>query len=391
MRSPASSPPGDLGDVRVVVVGAGFGGLELSSCLSEELGDDVQVTLIDQSDHFVFGYAKLDVMFGRDTPASVRLYYRDIVKPGVTFRQETVVSIGAQAKSVTTDQGSYDADVLVVALGANLDVAATPGLGEVGYEFYSPEGAERLRDIVSNFDTGTAVIGIMGPFFKCPPAASETALLLHDEFRRRGVRDATRIILVSPLPSPVPVSPDTSQALLAAFAERGIEFVGSASVNSVDPAAKALLLDDGRRIDFDLLLAVPVHVAPEVVLASELARDGWIAVDGRTLATPFPDVYAIGDVTSAPVPRAGVFAEGQARIVAAGIINRFRGSPDTDRYEGAGSCYIEFGAGTVARVDINILGGPQPTGRFAAPSADIVVEKELFGSSRRSRWFNARA
>jgi sulfide:quinone oxidoreductase len=375
--------------VRVVVVGAGFGGLELTSQLSAELGTDVEVTLIDRRDHFVFGYAKLDVMFGRSSPASVRCFYRDIMKPGVTFRQETVTAIDPAAKRIETDRGTYDADVLVVALGADLDVDATPGLAESGYEFYSPAGAERLRDVVKSFDAGTVVVAVMGPMFKCPPAPSEAALMLHHEFERRGIRDATGIKLVSPLPSPVPVSPDTSDALLAAFADREIEFVASAAVTAIDPTAKALAVADGRRIDFDLLLAVPVHVAPEVVLASPLARDGWIAVDPHTLATPFPDVYAIGDVTSAPVPRAGVFADGQARVVAAAIVDRFRGSPERGRYEGAGSCYIEFGGGTVARVDVNFLGGPQPTGRFTAPSTEIAAEKAEFGSSRRRRWFDA--
>lgn len=373
--------------MHVVIVGAGFGGLELSSCLSEELGADVQVTLIDQSDHFTFGFAKLDVMFGRTSAESARLHYRDIVKPGVEFRQETVTSIDAGAKRVVTDKGEYDADVLVVALGADLDVNATPGLAEAGYEFYSHEGAERARGPVSEFTTGTAVIGIMGGFFKCPPAPCETALLLHDELEKRGVRGATRIVLVSPLPAPVPISPDTSRGILAAFAERDIEFMASSRVTGIDTAVKALNLADGSQVAFDLLLGVPVHKAPDVVLASDLAVDGWIPVDPRTLATSFPDVYAVGDNTSAPVPRAGVFAEGQARVVAAGIIDRFRGASDDTRYEGVGTCYIEFGGDTVARVDVNFLGGPQPTGIFTPPSMAVTAEKEHFGSSRRARWF----
>ena len=373
--------------MHVVILGAGFGGLELSSCLSEELGSDVQVTLIDQSDHFVFGFAKLDVMFGRTSAESVRYYYRDIVKPGVDFRQETVTSINAGAKHVVTDKGEYDADVLVVALGADLDIAATPGLAEAGYEFYSPEGAERAREPVSSFESGTVVIGIMGGFFKCPPAPCETALLLHDEFEKRGVRGATRIVLVTPLPSPVPISPDTSKGILDAFAERGIEFMPQSRVTGIDTAAKALNLADGSQVAFDLLLGVPVHKAPEVVLASDLAVDGWIPVDAPTLATSFPDVYAVGDNTSAPVPRAGVFAEGQARVVAAGIIDRFRGAADETRYEGVGTCYIEFGQDTVGRVDVNFLGGPQPVGIFTPPSTAVTAEKEHFGSSRRARWF----
>jgi sulfide:quinone oxidoreductase len=116
------------GRTRVVIVGAGFGGLELCSRLSNELADDVEVTLIDQSDAFIFGFAKLDLMFGRRTLDEVRLPYRDISKPSVEFRQETVVSIDPERKRVVTNVGTHDADVLVVALGADLDPEATPGL-----------------------------------------------------------------------------------------------------------------------------------------------------------------------------------------------------------------------------------------------------------------------
>ena len=135
-------------DTRIVILGAGFGGLELATSLSEELGDSVEVTLIDKNDVFVFGYSKLDVMFGRTTPEAVRLAYRDIEKPGVRFLQETITAIDPQARRVTTDAGVHEADVLVVALGADYDLEATPGLAEAGNEFYSVAGAERLAGIL---------------------------------------------------------------------------------------------------------------------------------------------------------------------------------------------------------------------------------------------------
>ena len=131
--------------LRVVVLGAGFGGLELSTILSEALGDRLDLTLIDKNDCFVFGYSKLDVMFGRTTPDAVRLAYQNIVKPGVRFRQETITAIDPEARRITTNNGTYDADVLIIALGADYDLAATPGLTEGGNEFYSFAGAERLR------------------------------------------------------------------------------------------------------------------------------------------------------------------------------------------------------------------------------------------------------
>lgn len=168
----------------VVILGAGFGGLELMTRLSEALADQVHITLIDQSDSFVFGFSKLDVMFGHRHSEEVRLYYRDIVKPNVEFKEERVDSIDPVERRVTTDAGIYEADVLVIALGADLDPAATPGLLEGGHEFYSVEGAERSRDVLPGFESGVAVIALLGPFLgparwsKSPRKASLRTWLL---------------------------------------------------------------------------------------------------------------------------------------------------------------------------------------------------------------------
>src|SRR5713101_7665928 len=230
---------------RVLILGAGFGGLELTTLLSDEFGDDVDVTLIDKNDAFVFGYSKLDVMFGRTTLDAVRLPYRDLAKPGLRFVQETITAIDPQARRVTTDGGVHEADFLVVALGADYDFDATPGLAEGGNEFYSLEGAERLRELLPEFTQGRAIVGVCGAPFKCPPAPSEAALLLHDYLSARGVRGACEISFVIPFGSPVPPSPDTSRALVAAFVERGIEFVPARRVSSLDPGRRVAILDDG--------------------------------------------------------------------------------------------------------------------------------------------------
>ena len=227
---------------RVLVLGAGFGGLELTTMLSDEFGDDVDVTLIDKNDAFVFGYSKLDVMFGRTTLDAVRLPYRDLAKPGLRFLQETITAIDPQSRRVTTDGGVHEPDFLVVALGADYDFDATPGLAEGGNEFYSVAGAERLGDVLPKFTNGRAIIGVCGAPFKCPPAPSEAALLLHDYLSTRGVRDDCEISIVIPFGTPVPPSPDTSSALLAAFAERDIEFVANRRVSSLDPVRHLSLI-----------------------------------------------------------------------------------------------------------------------------------------------------
>jgi len=373
---------------RVVILGAGFAGLELATMLSEALGDDVDVTLIDKNDAFVFGYSKLDVMFGRTKLDTVRLPYREIAKPGVRFLQQTITAIDPEARRVTTDGGVYEADSLVVALGADYDLDATPGLAEGGNEFYSVAGAERLSELLPTFSQGRAIVGVCGAPFKCPPAPSEAALLMHDYLSERGLRDDCEISLVMPFGTPVPPSPDTSRALVTAFAERGIEFVPDHRVSALDPARRVAVLEDGSDISYDLFLGVPKHRAPDVVLASGMTEDGYVPVNSKTLETRFPGVYAVGDVATIGVPKAGVFSEGAARVVAASLIAGLRGGERPGAYDGLGSCYIEFGAGRVGRVDVDFLSGPKPTGTFREPSSALVAEKEHFGSSRRARWFS---
>lgn len=372
---------------RVLVLGAGFGGLELATMLSEEFGDAIDVTLIDKGDAFVFGFSKLDVMFGRTTGDAIRLPYADFAKPGVRLLRETITAIDPEARTVTTDARVHEGDFLVVALGADYDMDATPGLAEGGNEFYSQQGAERLASIIPAFSHGHAVIGVCGAPFKCPPAPSECALLLHDELTARGVRDRCRISFVLPLPSPVPPSPETSAALAKEFAEHDITLLAGRRVNAIDPGHSVATLDDGTELQFDLFLGVPRHRAPDVVIESGMTEDGYVPVDSATLATRFPGVYAVGDVATAGVPKAGTFAEGAARIVAQTLIAEIRGGDRPRPHLGRGTCYIEFGQGRVGSVEIDFLSGPERTGVFHPPSAELVAEKERFGSSRRARWF----
>lgn len=374
--------------MRVLVLGAGFGGLELTTRLSDELGDDVDIVLIDKGDGFVFGFSKLDVMFGRTTAEAVRHPYSDVVKPGVRFVQTTIRAIDPTRLRVETDAGAFEADVMVVALGADLDPTTTPGLVEVGHEFYTVAGAFAIRDVLSDFQGGRVVVGVTSTPFKCPPAPSETALMVHDFLMERGLRNASEISLVMPLGAPIPPSPAASEALLAAFAERGIAWYPERLVRALDPRRRVAVLADGDEMPFDLFLGVPAHRAPDVVLSSGMCVDGWIPVDPLTLETAFPNVYAVGDVTSVGTPKAGVFAEGQAAVVADEIIARQRHGESSSTYDGTGICYLEFGHGQVARVEVTFRSGERPNGQFDHPSRANAANKSDFGSSRIRRWFN---
>ncbi len=374
------------GKPRIVVLGAGFGGLELTTLLSETMGDAVDVTLIDKGDAFVFGFSKLDVMFGLKQPEAVRLPYARYAKPGVRLLKRTVTAIDPERRRVTTDDGVFDADYLIVALGAEYDFDATPGLSETN-EFYSVPGAERLRHVLPTFKKGKAVVGVCGAPYKCPPAPSECVLMLHDYLVRQGVREACEIALVLPLGSPVPPSPETSRALISAFAERGIQFLPGRRVASVDNARNVAVLDDGAEMPFDLFLGVPKHRVPPVVLASGMSENGWIPVNPRTLETKYETFCAVGDGANTGTPKAGVFAEGAARAVASALVAKLRSQGDARLYDGFGTCYIEFGGGRIGKVEVDFFSGPAPTGNYYEPSVALRADKETFGSSRRARWF----
>ena len=372
----------------VLILGAGFAGLELATRLSEEVPGDVDVTIVDSSDAFVFGFSKLDLMFGRATIDEVRLPYAKLDKPSVRFVQETVTAIDPERRRVTTNASTYEPDILVVALGADLDPAATPGLVQEGSEYYSVGGAERVSARLTGFAGGDVIVGVLGPFFKCPAAPFETALMMHDFLERRNLRSASTIKVVSPMPRPIPISAEASDGILAALAERDIGWWPETRFTSLDPAAKVAQLPDGRSEHYDLFLGVPVHRAPRVVEESALAEEGWIPVDPATFATRFENVYAIGDVTSAPVPRVGAIAEGEARTLADVLIHQIRGGDAPPPYAGIATCYIEMGGAKVARFDANFLSGPTPFGSFSGASEETAASKVEFGATRRKRWFD---
>ncbi len=374
--------------MKVVILGAGFGGLELASRLSAALGDEVDVSLLDQASGFIFGFSKLDVMFGKTSPEQVFHPYSDLAKPGVHFTQTTVRAIDPSAKTVATDAGTFRADVVVIALGADLEPAATPGLVEHGHDFYTVPGAFALSEVLESFEGGRVVIGVTSTPFKCPPAPSETALLLHDFLTARSLRHRSEIALVMPLGVPIPPSPGASAALLEAFAERSIEWHPERLVTELTAGPSVAHLSNGDEMAFDLFLGVPKHKVPDVVEEAGLTVDGWIPVDPLTMETAFPDVYAVGDVTSVGTPKAGVFSEGQAVVVADAIIARARGEAPSTTYEGRGLCYLEFGDEMVATVDVTFLSGRAPEGQISGPSRELAASKKEFGVSRIDRWFD---
>ena len=325
-------------------------------------------------------------MFGRSLPEQVEHAYADVVKPGVQFVQAEITAIDANTKTVQTTAGEFTGDFMVIALGADYDMSLTPGLAEYGDEFYTEAGAFALRGKLEDFAGGKVVVGVSTAPFKCPPAPSETVLLIDELLQKKGVRETSSIDLAMPFGRPIPPSPEASDELIKSFAEHGVTWHPDSPVTRLEDGV-AHIGDSGETLPFDLYLGVPAHVAPKVLIDSGLAPEGgYVGVDPQTLQTEFDGVYAVGDVAAIGTPRAGVFAEGQARIAAEQIAARITGQPSDEVYRGRGTCYVEFGGGSVGKVEIEFFGDVKQ-GKLVGPEMGLGADKSKFGHERIKRWF----
>lgn len=379
---------------KILILGAGFGGLETATGLAAVMKDGYEITLVDRNNSFFIGFSKIEVLFGRRSEFEVRHRYADLRAEGVRFVQATITTIDTDAKAVATSAGSFGYDYLVVALGADLDIDATAGFRDSGaHEFYSMAGVLALRPALESFTSGTLVIGILGSPYKCPPAPYEVACQLHDYFQRKGVREKVTLKMVIPGPRPVP-SPSVSDGLEKFLAERSIELVAKSPIEAIDAAGKALVLGP-KRLAYDLFVCVPVHVPPRVVKESKLGNTGFIQPNLTNLETAIPGVYAIGDVAKMPVaevavPKAGVFAEDAARTVVADILTKEGLAPSQIKFEARGACYFELSEGQVGRVNGNFLGGDKPSMVLEGPAPEWQADKLAFATTRRDRWFKSK-
>lgn len=378
---------------KILILGAGFGGLEAATLLSEKLDDRYEITMIDKNDSFFIGFSKFEVMFGRKNEQEIKYNYKDIKAERVNFVKSIINEIDVDNKVVHIPGKSFSYDYLIVALGAELNHKAIPGFVESGgYEFYSLEGAKKLNPVINDFEGGTIIVSIFSKPYKCPPAPYEGAFQLHDFFEQKGIREKVTIKMIIPAPMPLPVSKEVSQEIESLLKERNIELIKSTKITKIDDVNKKAVAEDGTLFDYDLFIGVPVHMPPKVVKESKLGEQGFIISSKDNLATQFDGVYAIGDVAKIPVgegavPKAGVFAEDAARSVVADILVKEGFEQSSKKYEAIGACYFEFGGGRVGKINVNFLGEEKPKASLEGLSSDLRADKENFQRTREERWF----
>ena len=373
----------------VVVLGGGVGGIVTARELRKRLGRQHRVVLIDREREHLFAPSLLWLMVGLRRPEAIKRPLSRLERRGIEVRQGEIEKIDPEARRVTVAGETIAADYLVVSLGAELAPEAVPGLQDAGHDFYVLAGAERLRDALSAVERGRVVILTAAPAYKCPAAPYEAALLIDHYLREHGRRDAVTLEVYAAEPGPMGVAgPDVSVAVKQMLEAKSIPYHPEHQIKSVDPAAKRLDFANGVSADFDLLAYVPPHRAPRVVREGELASEsGWISVDRHTLETRFPRVYAIGDVVSIPLklgkplPKASVFAHGEAQVVAKNIAAAITGKPASERFNGYGECFIETGGGRAGFGGGDFYAEPKPAITLRRPGRRWHLGKVLFEKS----------
>lgn len=368
-----------------IILGGGFGGVSAANSLRRMLPAEHEIVVIDESARFHVGAGKTWIMLGERTYGEISQSRAALLAPGVRFVEAKVQNIGLSNRSVSFDSGSLKWDFLVIALGADLNLAKVPGLAEAAHTFYTVEGAQRLKVVLEQFSGGDVAILIPRVPFKCPPAPYEAALLLHQAFEARGIAGKVRLAIYTAEGAPMATAgPEMGQYIKAELAQRAIAFFPQKSTSRVDGNARRVVFEDGSEARYDLLVAIPPHEAPMVVRDAQLTnQSGWIPVDPLTLQVKQPPdaraVYAVGDVTMVPLPgrykpevglslpKAGVFAEAHGRIVAhqiaAKILNR---TPD-EAFDGKGYCYLETGAKRAVKADGSFFELPHPVMKKRTP------------------------
>jgi len=375
----------------VVILGGGFGGLAAANEIRNSLDSSkVKITIIDKKDWFMVGYAKLWIMNGTRTFENSIGSLDNLSKKQINFIKDEITEINPKNSFVKIKSGKISFDFLIISMGAILAPEKIPGLVENGFNLYDHNQLHQINKKLNEIKSGKIAIVIMGMPYKCPPAPFEASLLVDSMLRKRGIRDSVQIDFYSPAPITLPAAgPEVSKQILDLVNSEKITFHNSQKIKHVEPKK---LIFENNEYNFDILLAIPPHIAPKVIYDSNLAlKPGFISID-RDCKTPFENIFAVGDVTSLTVndtmavPKAGIFAEGEGIVVAKNIISKLESNEKSILFAGKGGCFLESGRDTASIIEVDMFTNQKPTTKLTESTKDNLSKKLDFEKERLSKW-----
>lgn len=375
----------------VLILGGGFGGLSAANEIRKSFSaSQVEITVIDKKDWFMVGFAKLWIIQGVRTFDNSIGSLTELSKKEINFVKDEIQTINLENRKVHTSNNDFNYDYLIIALGTSLTPEKIPGLVQNGFNLYGHEDLTKIREKLTSMKSGKVAISIMGMPYKCPPAPFEACLLIDSLLRENNTRDSIQLHMYSPAPITLPAAgPEVSEKVLEMINSAQIQFHPNCKVKSVQP--NKLKFENGED-DFDLLLAIPPHIAPKVVYDSGLAKENGFIVIDRDCKTPFENVYAVGDVTSLPigekmaVPKAGIFAEGEGITVAKNIMSKIQSKEESAKFDGKGGCFLESGKGTASLIEVDMFAEPKPSTKLTESTIEHKNEKVQFEKERLQNW-----
>lgn len=379
----------------VLVLGGGIGGVVAATVLRRLLPAEHRVILVEREERHVFWPSLLWLMTGTRKAEDVQRDLSPLSRRGIEVVHGTVTSFDPAAQTAIVGERRIQADATVVALGAELVPDRIPGLAEGGYNFFTLDGARRFYEALRDVRQGRVVVLISSTPFKCPAAPYEAAFLIDHYLRKQRRSDAVAVAVYAAEAAPMAVAgPAVSNAVVELMRQRNIPYHPGENVVSVDPVGHRFRLTSGDEVDYTLLAAVPPHAVPPVLTGAGLAvAGGWVAVNPETYETPFANVFAIGDATGVPLamgkplPKAGVFAHGQAEAVAQTLAARLLDRGAERRFEGNGECFLELGDGRAAFARGNFYAQPVPNVRLFRPGRHWHAGKVAFERMWWQQWF----
>ena len=385
----------------IVILGAGFGGLTSASLLRKNLSQEHQITIIDKKDNFIMGFVNLWILNGNRTLEEAKIALSNLENKGISFLHDEIIEINTVEKNITTatQNNKYEYDYLIIALGAEYAPEQIHGfVKNGGFNLYDVEQIPKLRKEILALKQGRIAICITHFLINVPPAPYEASLLINDILIKNDTRENIDIDVYTPSPIALPVAgPKVSQDIVNLLGKNRIRFHPSYSLKSVSSKESLYFecnLNRKENVDYNLLIAIPPHILPSIVKSSGFIEDGqnWINVDKFTLKTKYENVYAIGDVTEIKVnqkvsiPKAGIFAEGQAKVVCQQIIDDIKKLSSYPKFNGKGFCFMEIGDKKAGYIDTDFYNEAGPITRLDSPSEESYKKKIDFEKKRVNDW-----